>query len=763
MKSNKCVVSNKATMKMSFNNHKRTVKDKVPRKKKRVYPENIKSETDTLFENMEWSVDSFIDNATDDTFVLEDEKHAELLEEDEQYDFYNSRGNDEERLTAYGYNMQMYKLIRDMIRYTGYAKPKLVRGMEAEEKEFLKCKYDIVYFLENYCRIPAPGGSVKLLLNDRLRAVAKLFEASVITNFMTSRQSSKTTIMLACYAWYYNFWTATSSLLINLTVGDNKKNISIIKNIIKDFPKYLKVWNPEKNKNDVDNVYEIVSGGSNSRLSGLVINKTDADSSGRGKTGALYYDEIAYLEKISEAYGSIAFVYNQYSKMARAALIPAPFVTSSTPNDLNNESGVFFHNLWTNAFLLEDYNLIKDKLPFEIYEWFLDLGVQGVSVLQPWYEFPGRVSDPAFIDPENPNNLLYLYNDINVSMEVLREKDPIAARWLLESKQTCAFDLRKIKKDIYLMWLSSSESAVFDEATTDILIRSKTIPFALHTVPRVQDKLEIYKTTKEYDFSNAKLLMNIDPAFTSSQNGDYLSIMLTDIETKEVIAHLRTRTGRIGYIAEIANDIFTKFFPNAVVNVERNNFGVAVIEKIQDDFPIMAKRLFYTNPLDSKGRPIFDVEKRIYGTNTSKSSRELMFNLLLNTVNEQQEILNSPKLIDELLTLEYRGSKIQAIGKQHDDSVMSYAIGLHAIEYSASILNKFFFNFKKIAVNLAMISVANNSRGKSLKQLSTDLAKAKMDVLHDSPALSAAILGDFQEDVEKKLSPLNMFTDLNSS
>lgn len=86
------------------------------------------------------------------------------------------------------YNLAMYEIIRNMTR-TNPIKPDIVTTKDEKELEFLKCKFDIVYYLKNYVIIPAAGASVKLLYNDKLLAIAKLFEASVPLAFMTSRQS----------------------------------------------------------------------------------------------------------------------------------------------------------------------------------------------------------------------------------------------------------------------------------------------------------------------------------------------------------------------------------------------------------------------------------------------------------------------------------------------------------------------------------------------------------------------------------------------
>ena len=96
-------------------------------------------------------------------------------------------------------------------------------------------------------------------------------------------------------------------------------------------PLFLRTWVPErKGSMDIDNIASKQST-LNSRLKGLTIDKQDPDSTGRGSTSALYYDEVAYLKSIDIAYASITFAYNTYSKMARSQNVPAPLLNTSTP------------------------------------------------------------------------------------------------------------------------------------------------------------------------------------------------------------------------------------------------------------------------------------------------------------------------------------------------------------------------------------------------------------------------------------------------
>ena len=201
------------------------------------------------------------------------------------------------------YNKAMYSIVRKITALQPYVDFRKKLTYDDEKMEFDKCKYDICYWLDNYCIVQGAGAFVKIKMNKHLKTVAKLYEASVMTTFVTSRQSSKTTIALACTAWYFNFWANTTLQLINLSVSDNNKNMQMIKLILQAQPSYLRTWNPEtKGSKDVDNVASKEST-LNSKLRGLVINPQDPDSTGRGTTSALniiaYYKSIELLGRLN--------------------------------------------------------------------------------------------------------------------------------------------------------------------------------------------------------------------------------------------------------------------------------------------------------------------------------------------------------------------------------------------------------------------------------------------------------------------------------
>jgi len=82
-------------------------------------------------------------------------------------------------------------------------------------------------------------------------------------------------------------------------------------------------------------------------------------------------------------------------------------------------------------------------------------------------------------------------------------------------------------------------------------------------------------------------------------------------------------------------------------------------------------------------------ERRAYGFDTTASSRPILFGILETFVNERREILYAQNIVSDILTLERKSTgRIEAAQGEHDDSLMSYLIGL-CVYFNAKNLEDF--------------------------------------------------------------------------
>lgn len=338
--------------------------------------------------------------------------------------------NDLMSKNAYETNLEL----TEKFRYAHLtSKPTHELNRSEKALEILKCKYNILYYLENYCKIPLPGGgSTELQINDKLRTVALLYQASVPHIFQTSRQSSKTTIEICCGAWYVNFWQNVKIMFFNTKIPENKKNLAEIKKMLLLLPNWMCSFDPKRDPNNV----EKFRNGIESEINLMSIDRQDPDATARGNTGALYLDEFGFLKNIHTAYTPLSFIYTNYSRIARKNYVPAPFSITSTPADPLSPEGELFQDLWEKVPEVT-YEEIKDLLPHEIFNYVDKLSdFRMAKVYQYWYEYPDRCEKTLY-DPENPHNILDLLQDPFVDIKELEKHSASAAEYIKEVRSKC--------------------------------------------------------------------------------------------------------------------------------------------------------------------------------------------------------------------------------------------------------------------------------------------------------------------------------------
>ena len=428
------------------------------------------------------------------------------------------------------FNFLMYQEVRQETTKNPKA-PYYAHNADIRKQEFLKCKYDILYFAENYVTLPTVSGRIKFLMSDEIRTFLRLAEASVFATFQTSRQSSKSTSTHVVACWYFNFWQNSKLGLVNTTVDAGKKNLRYIMDINEGLPNWMNTFDLT-HKKTIDNVTSKLSP-TNAELRTAVVDKNSPESSLRGNTFALIIEEIAFLKNISIAYSPISFTYNTYSVIAESTFTPAPFLIVTTPNDVNSNEGAFFFELWESSYLVA-YALIKDMLPFEIKEFFESQGISRTKVFAEWYTFPNRASDPKIFErPDFNEKIKPILDNPEASIQDIFNIDKGLAKWLLKTKNLCK-TIKDVKKEIYCLFLSTNDNAIFEEETIDELNRAGREPLEIinlkgysqyltsqklkdivNTSKKLSLELKMYeKINIEATADKLRYFLTVDPAFS---------------------------------------------------------------------------------------------------------------------------------------------------------------------------------------------------------------------------------------------------------
>jgi len=136
--------------------------------------------------------------------------------------------------------------------------------------------------------------------------------------------------------------------------------------------------------------------------------------------------------------------------------------------------------------------------------------------------------------------------------------------------------------------------------------------------------------------------------------------------------------------------------PKSLIVIEANK-GRELINRLLDTK--YANRLYYeSEKLDVKIVDKYDEygaqraeanARRALGFDTTKASRPIMFQILENLMFEQREIFITKNIVGDILNLIRKpNGRIEAAAGEHDDSIMSYLIGL-CVYYNCKNLEEF--------------------------------------------------------------------------
>ena len=247
---------------------------------------------------------------------------------------------------------------------------------EDEIQEYIRCKLDIHYFAEKYCRIKTEDGSIQnIKLRDYQKGILDLYNNNRFSILMGSRQIGKTINAAITMLHYVTFNNDKNIMIVANIAGTTIEIIDKIKSIYQQLPFFLKVG--LKNWNQRTIIFE---------------NGCRIKSSARSKTPAigftidfLYLDEFAHIpSNIIEPYYTAVFP-------VVSAVENSKIVITSTPNGMN-----LFYKLLTDAERPDGDPLKNNYKAKRVY----------------WYQVPGRFVTYLRLNPHK-------MHEFNVSKEEL--------------------------------------------------------------------------------------------------------------------------------------------------------------------------------------------------------------------------------------------------------------------------------------------------------------------------------------------------------
>jgi len=140
----------------------------------------------------------------------------------------------------------------------------------------------------------------------------------------------------------------------------------------------------------------------------------------------------------------------------------------------------------------------------------------------------------------------------------------------------------------------------------------------------------------------------------------------------------------------------TLYFKNALLLIERNSYGLNLLQSLMKD-PLIEPRMYRETReriAEKTQKDGFTIKKKskniIYGIDTTANTRKLMFDLLITIVNEEYDSIICPELYDDINHLEKKkNGKIEAAEGFHDDCLMAYLIFRYTVFYGKCFRDRF--------------------------------------------------------------------------
>lgn len=253
-----------------------------------------------------------------------------------------------------------------------------------------------------------------------------------------------------------------------------------------------------------------------------------------------------------------------------------------------------------------------------------------------------------------------------------------------------------VRREILLQRIRGSSQSPYPRDDIEAIINKAKRPIETIMLNKYY-RLEVYtKLDRRIPY-----LVGIDCSTGTVKDNNAMSII--NPYTLELVAEFRcSYVGEIGYF-QCIKELVMKYIPRAILCVERNHVGDAIIEMILQS-PI-AGRLYFDKAKELAMDNMKDLEegsesilkaraklKTYYGVYTDGENRKRMFAILANHVQNHKDGFVGQFVTDDIAKLIQTASgKIEARSGEHDDNVMSYLIAL-VVYYHGNNLEVFGFS-----------------------------------------------------------------------
>jgi hypothetical protein len=536
---------------------------------------------------------------------------------------------------------------KELINVDPYS-PNLSKQLKA--RILKECRINPWYFLREVMNMPVTGGFSRYEMNRGNLALTFLVLNNINVTMMLPRQNGKTIGTVAIYQWLY--WLASTNsefIFSNKVYGDAQANLKRFSLMAECLPPYLRV---EKLKKDKDNILAFSSGkiGNSIRLIPSATSTEDADKLGRGMTAPYeWFDEFAYSAFNYVIFPAAAPAAGKASEEAELRNGFYSKIITTTPNSIDLPEGQYCKSIMDMA------AVFNEKI---------------------FYDLESRESIRDYVSKNSDNDFVH----VEFSWRQLGKNEA----WYRKQCRDLQWDKLRIKREVDLEWTLSSDKSPFSEEELEEVSKYVIEDEDCYIIDSGYSGYKIVLTEVFDPFK--KVLLSCDCSGGLSK--DRSVMLVIDAEDGHVIGGFYSSRISGPAFARLIATTADKIFVNSIIVVERNNHGIVIIDILAEDNRAKSKLFYhYKDHADpDRENSVTTSHKRVYGIDTSPSSRDMMMNMLFKFVNEEPQTFRLKLILTELKTLERkRNGKIEATGSgsgtntAHDDSIMAYLIGRYAM------------------------------------------------------------------------------------
>ena len=254
-------------------------------------------------------------------------------------------------------------------------------------------------------------------------------------------------------------------------------------------------------------------------------------------------------------------------------------------------------------------------------------------------------------------------------------------QWYQEQCQALEFDRVRIKREIHLQRIRGSSESPFDEEDLDTIngLQKQCISEVL--LNKIYS-IRLYEKIK----TEIPYFVGID--ISTGTNNDNTAMIIIDPYNERAVGEFKSPLMTVQDICTFIRLLIRKLIPKAILCIERNSLGDAVIQLLKQTE--VSPNLYFdrenvaansTDKLDLHGYIKQEAEnRRYYGVQTNTKSREIMMQILYRLVAEKKDSFATEYVIYDLNNLIKKSSgKIEARSGEHDDCIMAFLIGMYVL------------------------------------------------------------------------------------